>query len=105
MLCAFVFYKISKKFKSPKVNCVSLVTGGVKTGKSTFAVYLAISNLIINCLETLDGMEKLPPEQYSQEDFEMTQSILEQAMAIEEKYRTEIEEMPSTIQRPNWENL
>ena len=44
MLCAFVFYKISKKFKSPKVNCVSLVTGGVKTGKSTFAVYLAISN-------------------------------------------------------------
>ena len=50
-------------------------------------------------------MEKLPPEQYSQEDFEMTQSILEQAMAIEEKYRTEIEEIPSTIQRPNWENL
>lgn len=77
----------------------------IKMDSERIIIYLAISNLIINCIETLDGMEKLPPEQYSQEDFEMTQSILEQAMAIEEKYRTEVEEMPSTIQRPNWENL
>ena len=42
-LCAFIFYKISKHFKVPKIACVSLTTGGVKSGKSTFSVYLAIS--------------------------------------------------------------
>lgn len=42
-LGAFIFYKISKHFKVPKIACVSLTTGGVKSGKSTFSVYLAIS--------------------------------------------------------------
>ena len=42
-LGAFIFYKISKHFKLPKIACVSLTTGGVKSGKSTFSVYLAIS--------------------------------------------------------------
>lgn len=40
---AFIFYKFSKHFKVPKIACVSLTTGGVKSGKSTFSVYLAIS--------------------------------------------------------------
>lgn len=38
----FIWYKIMSKFKVPKVGCIALVTGGVKTGKSTFAVNLAI---------------------------------------------------------------
>lgn len=42
-LGAFIFYKVSKHFKVPKIACVSLTTGGVKSGKSTFSVYLAIS--------------------------------------------------------------
>lgn len=39
----FIFFKIAKHFKVPKIACVSLTTGGVKCGKSTFSVYLAIS--------------------------------------------------------------
>lgn len=42
-LCVFIFFKISKYFKVPKIACVSLTTGGVKSGKSTFSVHLAIS--------------------------------------------------------------
>lgn len=41
LLLGFIVYKIRSKFKVPKVSCVSLVTGGVKSGKSTFSVYLA----------------------------------------------------------------
>lgn len=46
VLCVVLFLvlKIYKKFKVPKVGCLALVTGGVKTGKSTFAVYLAYVN-------------------------------------------------------------
>lgn len=40
----FIAGKIASKFKVPKVGCIALVTGGVKTGKSTFAVNLAIKN-------------------------------------------------------------
>lgn len=43
-LIMFILGKFYSKFKAPKVNCMSLVTGGVKSGKSTFAVYLAIQN-------------------------------------------------------------
>lgn len=43
-LGAFIVHKIRSKFKAPKVGCMALVTGGVKTGKSTFALYLAITN-------------------------------------------------------------
>lgn len=42
-LGVFIFFKISKYFKVPKIACVSLTTGGVKSGKSTFSVHLAIS--------------------------------------------------------------
>lgn len=38
---AWLVAKIISKYKVPKVSCVSLVTGGVKSGKSTFSVYLA----------------------------------------------------------------
>ena len=43
-LALFIVAKIRSKFKTPKVGCIALVTGGVKTGKSTFAVNLAIKN-------------------------------------------------------------
>lgn len=44
ILLLFLAVKIYSKFKVPKVGCLALVTGGVKTGKSTFAVYLAYVN-------------------------------------------------------------
>lgn len=44
ILVLVLVLKIYRKFKVPKVGCLALVTGGVKTGKSTFAVYLAYVN-------------------------------------------------------------
>lgn len=44
LLLCFIAFKIYRKFKVPKLGCLALVTGGVKTGKSTFAVYLAYVN-------------------------------------------------------------
>lgn len=43
-LIAFVVLKIMSKFKTPKLGQTALVSGGVKTGKSTFAVHLAKTN-------------------------------------------------------------
>lgn len=40
----FFLNKVLSKFKTPQIAAVSLVTGGVKTGKTTFAVNLAIKN-------------------------------------------------------------
>ena len=40
----FFLNKVLSKFKTPKIGAVSLITGGVKTGKTTFAVNLAIKN-------------------------------------------------------------
>lgn len=40
-LILFFAFKIYNKFKVPKVGALCLVNGGVKTGKTTFAVYLA----------------------------------------------------------------
>lgn len=39
---SFLCAKIASKFKVPKIPCVALVTGGVKSGKSTLSVYMAI---------------------------------------------------------------
>ena len=41
-LAALLIY-IKVTFKVPKIGCMALVTGGVKTGKSTLSVYMAIS--------------------------------------------------------------
>ena len=41
-LIVFIVY-IRIKFKIPKFGCMTLVTGGVKTGKSTLSVFMAIS--------------------------------------------------------------
>lgn len=43
-LVLFVVHKIMSKFKLPKIGALSLVSGGVKTGKSTFSVALVMSN-------------------------------------------------------------
>ena len=39
----FFLFKWYRKYKVPKINSLTMVTGGVKSGKSTFSVYLAIS--------------------------------------------------------------
>lgn len=43
VLILFWFF-VLRKFKTPKVGSMCLVSGGVKTGKTTFAVHLAIKN-------------------------------------------------------------
>lgn len=43
ILALIVFVIITRKFKKPKIACVALVTGGVKAGKSTFSLALALS--------------------------------------------------------------
>lgn len=43
VLALVVFVILTRKFKKPKIACVALVTGGVKAGKSTFSLALALS--------------------------------------------------------------
>lgn len=43
VLAIVLFYRWYRKFKFPRTNCISLVTGGVKSGKTTFAVGMAIA--------------------------------------------------------------
>lgn len=43
-LALFILGKFYSKFKVPKVGALTLVNGGLKTGKSTFAFYLAYKN-------------------------------------------------------------
>lgn len=38
----FIYFKFIRKLKVPKTNSVTLVSGGVKCGKSTFSVYLVL---------------------------------------------------------------
>ena len=64
-------------------------------------IYLAISNLILNCADSLERSKKLPSEQQSKEDIEMLENILQRALAIEDKMRQEVE----NIDRPNWGDL
>ena len=42
-LILFLFVRWYKKFKFPKTNCIALISGSVKSGKTTFAVGLALS--------------------------------------------------------------
>lgn len=39
----FLYFKIKSKFKLPKTGCLSLISGSVKSGKSTLGVFMAIS--------------------------------------------------------------
>ena len=64
-------------------------------------IYLAISNLILNCANSLERSKKLPSEQQSKEDIEMLENILQRALAIEDQMRSEIE----NINRPDWGDL
>ena len=43
LIGVFVVLKILKKYKVPKLNSLVMVTGGVKAGKSTLSVHMAIS--------------------------------------------------------------
>ena len=44
ILILLFWFFVLRKFKSPKVGAMCLVSGGVKCGKTTFAVHLAIKN-------------------------------------------------------------
>ena len=64
-------------------------------------IYLAISNLILNCADSLERSKKLPSEHQSREEIEMLENILQRALAIEDQMRSEIE----NINRPDWGDL
>ena len=66
-------------------------------------IYLAISNLIITCKESLEAIEKLPNENISKEDIDVYNFILSVAIPLEEKLANELKDHP--ILRPNWDNL
>ena len=44
-----VVIALTRKLKKPKIACVALVTGGVKAGKSTFSLALALSKYKSQC--------------------------------------------------------
>ena len=48
ILIAIAIIYILYKFKVPKFGCMCLISGGVKTGKSTLSVYLAIKRFKAN---------------------------------------------------------
>lgn len=47
-LIVFLLSKVLRQFKVPKIGAVALITGGVKCGKTTLAVDLAIKNYKLN---------------------------------------------------------
>lgn len=65
--------------------------------------YLAISNLIITCKESLEAIEKMPNENISKEDIDVYNFILSVAIPLEEKLANELND--HQIPRPNWDNL
>lgn len=72
IIALIIFIYISRHFKNLKVGSLSLVTGGVKTGKSTLAVYLSIKahkravrhvkfrNFILRLIGKSDRQDELP---------------------------------------------
>lgn len=49
-LVLFIMYKFSKKFKGLKLDSITIINGGVKCGKTTLAVHLAIKTYKRNLL-------------------------------------------------------
>lgn len=68
-------------------------------------IYLALSNLIANSLDSLEGIKKLPLEQRNEDDIKMLEYIISQAEPLEEEYRKIIQEEPIHIERPNWDEM
>ena len=66
-------------------------------------IYLAVSNLIITCKESLEAIEKLPEAKISEEDISVYNFILSVAIPLEEKLANEFKD--HQIPRPNWNNL
>lgn len=72
IIALIIFIYIRRHFKNLKVGSLSLVTGGVKTGKSTLAVYLAIKehkravrhvkfrNFVLRLIGKSDRQDELP---------------------------------------------
>ena len=68
-------------------------------------IYLALSNLIANSLDSLEGIKKLTPEQRNEDDIKMLEYIISQAEPLEEEYRKLIQVEPTHIERPNWDEM
>ena len=69
-------------------------------------IYFAVSNLIKDCYESLESINKLPQDKKpEQEEIDMIQYILSRALPIEEKLHKQLEGKYNTIQRPNWAEL
>lgn len=68
-------------------------------------IYLALSNLIANSLDSLEGIKKLPLEQRNEDDIKMLEYIISQAEPLEKEYRKLIQGEPTHIERPNWDEM
>lgn len=68
-------------------------------------IYLALSNLIANSLDSLEGIKKLPLEQRNEDDIKMLEYIISQAEPLEKEYRKLIHGEPTHIERPNWDEM
>ena len=68
-------------------------------------IYLALSNLIANSLDSLEGIKKLPKTPENIEEAEMLEYIISQAIPLEEEYRKRIQGEPTHIERPNWDEM
>lgn len=69
-------------------------------------IYFAVSNLIKDCYESLEAINKLPQDKKpEQEEIDMIQYILSRALTVEEELHKELDGKYSTIQRPDWAQL
>ena len=68
-------------------------------------IYFAISNLIKDCYEFLETVEKLPSGRISEDEVNFVLYILHRALQVEEKYYKKFNQEPITISRPNWDEL
>lgn len=68
-------------------------------------IYLALSNLIANSLDTLEGIKKLPLEKQDEDEIKMLEYIISEASPLEVEYRSIISNEPNHIDRPNWDEM
>lgn len=63
-------------------------------------IYLALSNLIKDSLEFLEGSQEI-----SKEDRNFIENIIYEADRIMDKYEKGFENKPGCIGRPNWDEI
>ena len=82
IVALFILFLIVKNFKTLKIGSLSLVSGGVKTGKTTLAVYLATREyrkvLIRWYIRKFFGIKEEKPLLYSNIPLNMDFVLLDQ---------------------------